>query len=647
MVHAALIAPSYHVGSFDDDAGYILTAKALLAGHGLTGHVASGQVVIGLYPPGFSALLAPLLWIWPHDFLALRLLSLAFYLAAFPLTWVYLGRHRVGPALRLAALMLLALGPPFATYATMVMAEAPFIVVLLLLLLAVDRWRDQDRTLTWAGVEVVLLAAALIWLKQAALGLVAGLVIWWPLSRASRRWAKGMLLFGGVALSLVPVVVARVVAGVPLAGARYSEELGGFYQGGLLSRLAHVLPGSTEHLFSTAIPATLVPYLEPLPIQGQWPDLWKVLSWHVSILIAIGAVAWFRRYRDAAVPMTVVYLAESVLWPFVNERRAILVLPLLVTWYVLGAAEVWAGARRLYATKVPALALSAGRLRGPQIRVVGTAMSASLVIAFVAVPLVAQAPRDYLYAWDASSSHFGGARYDAILSALGQPSDVVETDYQSAIALFTGHVTNWSAFISNQGSTCNSAAVPLQLRGDRADYLVVGDFNKPGVLDSPCLLSQATTNTWAVELLHTATDNATVFELVALPSGHPGLTNVLVGIQPTTDVNGPVTTISWNLPKPAAVSQISLGEALAGSTATKHVSVEVEEPGGRWDVVAQAQSGVGDGTANVPFLLDHYTGGPIVSVRVAVTGTDSTVPDTISDLAVIGPFSNSGSSTTS
>jgi hypothetical protein len=317
-----------------------------------------------------------------------------------------------------------------------------------------------------------------------------------------------------------------------------------------------------------------------------------------------------------------------------------------VTWYVLGAKEVWCAVRRFSTSSGRMLTISTRPLSGSRIRAFGGATGTALAVVVVAAPLVIQAPRNYLYAWGASSSQFERARFDAILSRLGAPADVVETDYRSAVALFTGHATDWSAFIYNQGTTCDSGAVPFQLRADRADYLVVGDFNKPGVLDSPCLLSQATTNIWAVELLHTATDDATVFELVALPSGQPGLTNVLVGVQPSTSLAGSVSTIQWDLPKPTAVSQISLGQATAGSK-TKRVSVDVEEPGGRWDVVEQAQSGVGDGAGNVPFLLDRYTGGPIVSVRVVVTGTDPSVPDTISDLAVIGPYPTGGSSTTS
>ena len=111
LVHVALVAPHYFVGSFDDDASYILTARALLAGHGLTGHETGGAVVVGLYPPGYGALLAPLAWLWPHTFVPMRLLSVACYALVFVLTWVYLGRRGVGEGVRSAVLVILALGP--------------------------------------------------------------------------------------------------------------------------------------------------------------------------------------------------------------------------------------------------------------------------------------------------------------------------------------------------------------------------------------------------------------------------------------------------------------------------------------------------------------------------------------------------------
>jgi hypothetical protein len=618
LAHVALIWPRYHVGSFDDDAGYILGAKALLAGEGLTGHLASGQVMVGLYPPGYPALLAPLLWIWPHDYDPVRLLSVACFAAVFPLTWIYLRRREVRAPVVAVILLVMGLGPAFATFASMVMAETPFLVALLVLLLVLDRWLPSAKVLGRWGLTAIAAAAGLIWLKQAGIGLVAGLILWLPLSRTPRRMAKAVALAAGVGLTIVPVVVARLTDGIPLAGARYSEELGGFYQGDLTSRLVHVLPQSTWHLFSTAIPATLVPYLDPLPLAGHWPDLWKVLSWQVTILVVVGAVAWARRYRDAAVAMTVVYLIESVLWPFVNERRSILLLPLLAAWYVMGAAAAW------------------GRLRSLRL-----APTAGIVVAatIVAAPLLAQAPRDYLFGWDQSSSEPAGARYTAVLAALAPKSTVVETDYQSAIALYTGHPTNWDAFRYNVPPICYVPGVFDEFRSDRAGFLVLGNLNKPGQTGSPCLAGLVPGASWAVPLVHTGRDSASVYELVGLDTAHPGLVNQLLGAGPLQlHSAGAESTWQWDWPAPVTLTQLSLGEAAVGGGPTAGVSLEVEGPGGQWSTVAASRSGVGDGNHFAPFLLASLPRPiRIVAVRVVVDGTGPGRPATVSDLAVIGP----------
>ena len=625
LVHVALVAPHYLVGSFDDDAAYVLAAKGLLGGTGLTGLLPSGEILVGLFPPGYSALLAPLVWIWPHSFVPLRLLSVACYAGLFPLTWVWLGRKGVSRPVTTAVLLLLALGPPLATYGSMVMAETPFLVLLLLLLLAVDRWMPQTQVVTWNGVLVVVLAAGLVWLKQAGIGLIAGLLLWLILRRTPRHWARAVFLAAGVGVTLVPVLASRIAAGVPIAGARYSQELGGFYQGGILKRLADVVPASTWHLFATAIPATLVPYLEPLPIAGHWASLWKVVSWQVTVLAAIGAVVWARRHRDAAVPMVAVYLGESVLWPFVNERRAILVLPLLAAWYVTGALRTWSFIR----DKVGA----GGRRQA--VRSAGVSLAAIAVI----VPLVAQMPRDYLYGWDQSGSHFGGSRYAAVLTHLGRPSDVVETDYRSSTALFTGHVTGWSAFEWTATHGCQDPGVLDGLAFDRAGFLLLADVNKPGLIDSPCLRSQALLGRWAVQILHTGRDDASVYELIGPNTGHPDLVDVLGGSgSGRYTMAASTTTLSWELSRPARVSQLSVGQAAVAGGVTSEVRLEVRGQDGTWTPVTESRTGVGDGAGNAPYLLADL-GAPrtVTGVRVVVVAARPGITASISDVAALGP----------
>ena len=625
MLHVALVAPHYFVGSFDDDAAYVLGAKGLLRGVGLTGRLPSGEVLVGLFPPGYSALLAPLVWIWPHSFVPLRLFSVTCYCALFPLTWIWLRRKGTSEWTAASVLVVLALGPPLATYASMVMAEGPFLVALILLLLAVDRWLETGVWSRWAAA-VVALAAGLVWLKQAAIGLVAGLAMWLVLSPASRRWARTAVLVVGTGMTLAPVVAARLATGVPVAGARYSQELGGYYQGGLLRRLVDVVPGSTWHLLSTAIPATVVPYLEPLPIGGHWPDLWKVVSWHVTLLAVIGAAVWARRHHDATVPMVVVYLAESVLWPFVNERRAILVLPLLAAWYVTGAVRVWSEVRSLVDT-----AGAARRLRA------AATLLAALV---VALPLVAQMPRDYLFGWGQSGSRFGGSRYVSVLSHLGRPDDVVETDYRSSTALFTGHQTGWSAFTGTVGGRCYGPGVLDAMAYDRAGFLLLADVNRPGQIDSPCIQSQALLGQWAVQILHTNRDDASVYELIGPYTGHPGTVELLRQASTDRVSSAGRTVASWDLSQAEAVDQLSVGEAGDDQGATRQVRLEVRNPDGRWTSLAQAPSAVGDGPGRAPYLLlDLPVPRMITGVRVVVEGSGPAAAVTITDVVALGPSS--------
>jgi len=627
LVHVAMVAPHYFVGSFDDDASYILSAKAILSG---SGRLVSGASLWSLYAPGYGALIAPLVWLSPHHYLDLRLFSATCFAAVFPLTWVYLRRKRVDPLVRLTALVVMALGPPFATYGSMVMAETAYLVLMLVLVMVFERWVSQSATWTPAGLGAVAAAGGLIWLKEAGLGFVGGMVLWlaWQQRRRGQGLAKAVAMAGGVALMLLPVVVARLLGGIALAGNRYSAELGVFYQGGLVDRLSHVLPHSARQLFSTAIPATVVPYLAPLPINHHWPDLWKALSWQVTLFALVGAVVWYRRHHDVLVPAVSLYLFESVLWPYVNERRAILILPFLVGWYALGLVSTW----RWLAPRVRSLP---GRV---SLRAAGATLAAGVVV----VPLVLQMPRDYLFGWKQSSSRIGGSDYARLLSQLGNPSEVVETDYRSAVALYSGHRTNWSAFLASQPPICYLPGVQAKLAADDASYLLLGNLNKPGVMDNRCLLSLALTEPWADELLHSDRDNAYVFELVGPGTGHPDLVDLTQGLSPTVAYDKSSVALSWDWGTSTPVHQVSISGAVLQGQRVAHVSLELETSPGQWRSVASAQEGVGQSPGQVPYLLARLPGGTSArAIRLVLTpqgpldGLGAGQP-VYADLAVLG-----------
>lgn len=615
LVHVGLVATHYFVGSFDDDASYILSAKALLAGQGLTGHITSGAVVAGVYPPGYPAVLTPLVWLWPHSFVPLRVLSGLCFAAVFPLAWVYLRRRAVSPWMVAVVLWVLALGPVFSTFGSMVMAETPFLVAFLAFLLLVERWDRQRSAFTGTALVVVLFAGGLVWLKEAGIGMVAGLALWELVANRDRfrlvqRASRCVAVAVGTAALLVPVVIARLATGVPVAGSRYSQELGGYYSGGLESRLVHVVPHGLWQMVSTAIGATIVPYGSPLPTSGHVAELWKVLSWHVSILAAVGAVVWFRRHRDASIVVVPVYLAETLLWPYVNERRVILALPVVAAWYVIGATAAWRLVAKWVASRRPDRLALASR---------GAVVLAALV---VVAPLAVQFPRDYLYKTGQSSSHFGGSRYAAVLSRIGPASDPVETDYLYSTALFTGHRTARTAFDVTLNA-CYLPGVKGAIATDRAGFLLLGEVNKPGVMDSPCLLQLADSQPWAVRLLHTSRDNASAYELIGPGTAHPDLSDAVRSSSFSQSRSPGSVTYQWTWGSPVPLWQVSVGEAgfegLGSSTAA--VRVEVEVAPDVWRTVAHAASAVGDGDGDAPFLLAQLSPGTeAMSVRVVGRG---------------------------
>jgi hypothetical protein len=639
LAHTLLVGRRYHVGSFDDDANYVLTARALAGGAGLTTKLASGLPLISSYPPGYPALLSLLVLIWGHALVPLRVLSTVFFLAIFPLTWAYLAERGISARVRLTILALLAMSPVLATYGTMIMAEAPFVVLFLLLLMATARWESDRRTMTWAGAGAVLAAAGLLWLKEAGAGLVIGLVIW---LLVRRLWRKALAVAIGPALLFLPVLVARASAGVSLIGSRYSDDLGGYYTGSLVHRLTHTVPHAISTYVGTALPLSVVPTrVSPLPVHGPLAALLDVVRWTVAPLIIVGFAVWTRRHRDAACVVVPVYLLQTLVYPFINERRIVLVLPLIIAWYVLGGWAVIGGLARLIGQT------GRGRNRSYLLPAIGGLL--------VIVPLAFQFPRDYLYALHQDSSRPGGSAYMALLRDLGQPHDVVETDYLWTTALYSGHRTANTAFIA---PVCDDGLITRAITHDGASFLLSAALNRPGLVDNLCILPVAGTQPWGVRLYRTAQDAASVFELIGPGTGHPLLHDFTAnarlstsaptiiempeapqayfdpaGSYPAIDTTNGEASLTWTWNQPGQVSQVTLGALAPTDGSLGGALIEARTIGGGWETISAVVGPVGDGSAT-PYVLIRLSK-PLMAtaLRVTVTG-EGTIG--IHDLHVLG-----------
>lgn len=662
LVHAALIWPHYHVGSFDDDASYIETARALLSGAGLTTPLPQGTALAATYPPGYPALLVPIVALAGHSLWPLRLLSTLCYALVFPLTWIYLRERALGEPVRVVVLALLALGPVPATYAVMVMAEMPFLVAFLVFLLLVARWDRDERRLSPAGVGAVIAVAGLVWLKEAALGLAVGLVAWQLLRR---RPGRALATAAGVALLLAPVVVARLVTGTALLGARYSTEISGYLAGGLVGRVIHVAPQGLATLLGTALPQSVVPTMvSPLPATGVTVGLFFLLRLTAAPFTLLGFADFVRHHRDVTAVAIPAYVGEVLLFPYINERRVILVLPVVLAWYVLGVAltgrSLARAARRLH--------------RRAELPV--TALAATLAAGLALGALLPQLPRDYLYSLRQSSSRPRGSPYMRLLAAVGTPREVVETDYLWTTSWLTGHRTARGAYLQAIHGSCTPAAVHAALQADNAAYVLTAALNSLG-LSSTCLLGILDSEPWSVPLLGTRWDSAAVFALVGPGSPHPRrvdlaanppqLRAAVVCPPPLDGCSAAARVRSWRTedqlttrgtPAPAAGSGAGAGAGAGGGQvilswswpgvrwvhlftsqlvvvaagaagaagtpppgAVRSVTLQLLDPAGRWVTVATTAGAV-DAPAGGPALVAGLPGGePARGARLVATTT--------------------------
>jgi len=644
VVHALVVGRHYFVGSFDDDASYILVARALAAGHGLTSWLAAGYPLVSTYPPGYAALLAPLAWVSGTAFLAFRALSVMFLVILMALVWWYLGRRGLGDGVRLAVLGLLALNPVVATFSTMVMAELPVMVAVMVLVALEERWERDPGLISRAGIGTVVAAVSSIWLKEAAIGLVAGVVVWLAIRRL---WAKAGMIAVATGVLVAPVLIARLATHTPPLGSRYSNEFGMALTGGLVHTVTSAVPHALSTYLNLAIPQSIVPTsVSPLPVVGPVAAALGTLGTTSTVLVLIGLVVWARTSTRAPCVIVAVYLLETLAYPFINERRLILILPLVLAWYVMGA---WWVIRRL--------GILGRRLAraGPAAARTGRAVAvAAWVPALVVVAiLVPQFGRDYLFRLGQNSSRPQGSPYLALLRQVDDPSAVVETDYLWTTNLFSGHPTAEAAFLQTVGS-CYWPHVYAALTSDHAGYVLSGAFSSLPGIGSPCLLQSVASMPGAVRLYRTAYDDATVFELVGPGTPHPDLTDLLgeaaiaapelgfripipqapgdpAGIETTAEAPDGPTAVSWTFASPSAVAQVSVGLAEAISGPTTAVTVQLLGPDGRWFTVMQSSGavggpavGAGEGTAHpgVPYLLkvfDHPV--EATAMRVTVGGT--------------------------
>ncbi len=210
----AWIQPGGGVGN--DGAAYLRAAWHLSEGHGvlLPAATTSGVERFATWPPGYPALIAPWIWLGLSPWMASKLVGGLCALASAALLGALL------PATGSSAVWLLVTGTGLATFAHTA-SEAPFIVALLGLCVALSAWQRAPGPRAWFGVAMS--CVALVSLRY--LGLFALLPVllvalrgrrpqdlWLPLAGAPAALGLTLWLLANAAATGHPTGMERLPA---------------------------------------------------------------------------------------------------------------------------------------------------------------------------------------------------------------------------------------------------------------------------------------------------------------------------------------------------------------------------------------------------------------------------------------------------
>jgi hypothetical protein len=346
----------FGIGLTPDSVTYVQGARGIAGGGGYTDPFHSA---IGLFPPGYSAVLGLAEWLGIDALDAARWLSAGAFAITVWLAWVLLGRHVHAPRIRAAATFLVGCSAVLLEIYAKLLSEHLFIPVVLAFILAGEKLLERPHANTWFAAAVVL-AWAGFYLRYAGVVLlvIGGLVVLiagWSDGRGRALVRSVVFVFAALSLPVVWMIRNQRTTGNPMGPRAESSA----------TALGNVRRVADELAEWTA--TRLTPALLRLPL-------------FVAVVVALGlVVVWLwprgaRRPRDwpAMVPVTVfivvyvIYLigsASVVAFAAIDTRFMV---PVYVPLVVFGA---WAFER------------IKGRLPTPRLRAFATVLGVIWIIA--------------------------------------------------------------------------------------------------------------------------------------------------------------------------------------------------------------------------------------------------------------------------
>jgi hypothetical protein len=425
------------VGVFYDDAQYVILAKSLATGQGYRFLNLPGAPAATHFPPGYPLLLA-LLWriapAFPENVALFKLANAVLLAVVAAVAFRFARRPLALPApLAFVATLAGTATVPALVLSSSVMSEPLFLALLLPLLALIERGTQADGAADGAAPGALrtagrggLRAAGLVGAAIAAVTLVrAHGIVLVPVAAAL------YLACGARRAALVCTAAAVAVLAPWFAWVQHHDAaLPAFVQGAYGSYTTWFVAGVRDGGLPLVVGAisdnvaTIVWTIARCLVPAGRPAL-EVLAVAAFAVLSAAAVPVLWRRARALLLFLALYLVVVLVWPFSPLRFVWGIWPLIVLCPAVGAHALWGDA-------------AAARRPSPR-RVVAGAAAAIVGIGTVWLNVAG-----YTNAWWAANGRFHARRILGQLSwveGASRPSDVVASDAEGAVYLYTGRRT--------------------------------------------------------------------------------------------------------------------------------------------------------------------------------------------------------------
>jgi hypothetical protein len=332
---------SFQVGTFSDDAHYIVLAESIASGQGYRLINYPDAPAEWAFPPGWPILLSPLVSLFPGNYEILKLLSFTLWLASILLLYMLFAKRIETPYLEIL-IALIALNPDMLGISGMVMSEAAYLFFSVLTLYLFEVWNShQEKVNCW--LFLVAFAATALYtqlVRTAGLSILLALVVYLLIARRFRQAGIVTVIFF---LGMLPQFWLNSQSGGSLISSGYQSQV---FNNSIGTKLVQVWT-NLQAYFNEMIANSLIPIFGPnitsaldrLGI-GIVSSFFNLL---ILLLIVVGVVLSLKRFRVSELYVFLYFFGILTFWnPAVGsaqERFLIPIIPFLYFYFLW--AIIW------------------------------------------------------------------------------------------------------------------------------------------------------------------------------------------------------------------------------------------------------------------------------------------------------------------